>query len=70
MRKNYPRAAQRNPEEFYDHVYASYPDQPDISRIIDHRRKLVTINNCADYHFARTLDIHYDSHVPVFYEDA
>ena len=70
MRKNYPRGTYRDPEEHYDLVYDFYPDQQEVSRIIDHRRKLVTINNCADYHFARTIDIHYDSHVPVFYEDA
>ena len=48
MRRNYPKRVQRNPEEYYDHVYEPMPDEPHISRIIDHPRKLVIINPCAD----------------------
>lgn len=48
MRRNYPKRVQRNPEEYYDHIYEAMPDEPHISRIIDHPRKLVTINLCAD----------------------
>ena len=69
MRKNYPRAAQRNPEEYYDHIYANYPDQQDVSQIVDHRRKLVTINCCANPYIARPLDISYESRIPAFYEN-
>ena len=71
MRKNHPRGTYRDPEEHYDLVYDFFPDQQEVSRIIDHRRKLTTVNLCANPAIAQPLDIRYDSHVPAFYrEDA
>ena len=34
--------------ENYDVIYDFLPDLPHVSRIIDHPRKLVTVNRCAD----------------------
>lgn len=48
MRRNYPNRVHRDPEEHYDRIYDALPDRPNVSRIIDHPRKLVTINLCAN----------------------
>lgn len=48
MRRNYPRRTHRDPVENYDLVYDFFPDRQDVSRIIDHPRKLVTVNLCAN----------------------
>lgn len=48
MRRNYPKRVHRDPAEHYDVVYDSLPGCPHISRIIDHPRKLVTINLLAN----------------------
>lgn len=47
----YPRirtAARPDPAEHYDHIYRAIPEKPETSRIIDHPRKLVIINLCAN----------------------
>lgn len=48
----YPRKNHRDPEEYYDHIYRPMPDEPTISRIIDHPRKLVIHNSCANPYIA------------------
>lgn len=48
MREDTPRRTRRDPEEYYDVVYDTMPDRQHISRIIDHPRKLITVNLCAD----------------------
>ncbi len=52
MRRNYPKRVRRDPEEHYDHVYRDIPEEPYVSRIIDHPRKLVIHNLCADPYIA------------------
>lgn len=52
MRKNY-----RNPEEHYDHVFECMPDQQDTRCIINHPRKLVTHNLCANPYTAQSREI-------------
>ena len=48
MRRNYPKRSERPPEEHYDHVYRALPGEPYVSKIINHPRKLVIHNTCAD----------------------
>lgn len=48
MRHNYPPRKERPVENRYDTTYEAYPELPHISRIIDHSRKLITINLYAD----------------------
>ena len=48
----YPRRNYRDPEECYDHIYRAMPEKPAVSRIIDHPRKLVTHNSCANPYIA------------------
>lgn len=48
MRRNYPRRTHRDPEEYYDHIYRAMPEDPGVSRIIDHPRKMVIHNLCAN----------------------
>lgn len=57
MRRNYPRGSRRDPAENYDVVYEAMPDRPEVSRIIDHPRKLVIINLMADGWMATPLEI-------------
>lgn len=57
MRRNYPRRAHRDPAECYDVVYDNLPDRQNISRIIDHPRKLITINLCANPYMAEAVEI-------------
>ena len=45
---NAPRRFYRDPAECYDVVYDAMPDRPEVSRIIDHPRKLITINLMAN----------------------
>lgn len=66
MRRNIPRRIRRNPEEHYDVIYNAFPDRPGMSRIIDHPRKLVTINLCADPWTAQPEEILYERTI---YED-
>ena len=44
--------------ENYDVIYDFLPDQPHVSRIIDHPRKLVTINRCADPYRSEPIEIY------------
>lgn len=47
MRRNYT-TRKSNMVEYYDTVYDHIPDRPEVSRFINHPRKLVTINLSAD----------------------
>ena len=58
MCRNYPRRTRRDPEEYYDHIYRAIPGSPFVSRIIDHPRKLVTHNLCADPYAAIPEEIY------------
>lgn len=57
MRRNYPKRIHRAPEEHYDVVYDNFPDRQHVSRIIDHPRKLITINLCANPYTAEPEEI-------------
>lgn len=48
MRRNYPKRVHRDPAECYDVIYDTMPDRQHISRIINHPRKLIIINLCAN----------------------
>ena len=56
MRRNYT-VRKSNLAEYYDVEYDFLPDHPLISRIIDHPRKLITINRCADPYYAQPVDV-------------
>ena len=60
MRKNYPKRVHRDPEEHYDVVYDTIPERRETSRIIDHPRKLITINLCANPWTAEPEEIFYE----------
>ena len=60
MRHNYT-VRKSNMVEYYDNVYDFLPDHPNVSRIIDHARKLVTINRCADPYRAEPVEIYDES---------
>lgn len=53
----YPRRNYRDPEEHYDHVYETIPERQEICKIINHPRKLVTINLCANPYTAQVEEI-------------
>ena len=57
MRRNYPKRTCRDPEEHYDKVYDSMPDRPEVSRIINHPRKLITINLAANPYLAEAVEV-------------
>lgn len=57
MRRNYPRNTRRDPGEHYDHIYRAMSNQPSVSMIIDHPRKLVIHNVCADPYSAEPEEI-------------
>lgn len=57
MRRNYPRRTHRDPAENYDVVYDTIPERQDVSRIINHPRKLITINLCANPYTAEPEEI-------------
>lgn len=61
-----PRRNYRDPEECYDTVYDAIPERPDISKIINHPRKLITINLCADPYIAQPEEVF---HERTLYED-
>lgn len=48
MRRNHPKRAPRRRIETYEHIYRSIPERPSVSLIIDHERKLVIHNRCAN----------------------
>lgn len=55
-----PRKNYRDPEEHYDHIYDDMPDRADVSKVIDHPRKLVIHNLCANPWTAMTEEIFYE----------
>lgn len=59
MRRNYTVRPSTMPEN-YDVVYEFYPDRPEVSKIIDHRRKLVTINRSADPYFSVPVEVWFE----------
>lgn len=59
MRRNYTVRPSTLPEN-YDVVYEFYPDRPEVSKIIDHRRKLITINRDADPYNSAPEEIWFD----------
>ena len=52
-----PRRNYRDPEENYDIVYDSMLDRPEVSRIINHPRKLVTVNLAANPYLAEAVEV-------------
>lgn len=60
MRKNRTPRVRRDPEEHYDHIYEDMPDCPLVSRIIDHPRKLVIHNLCANPWMATVEEINWE----------
>lgn len=56
MRHNYS-VRRSSLEEYYDVEYDFMPDHPHIERVIDHPRKLVTINRCADPYYAQPVEV-------------
>ena len=60
MRRNYPRRTHRYPAENYDVVYDTIPERQNVSRIVDHPRKLITINLCANPCTAEVEEIFYE----------
>ena len=55
-----PRRNYRDPEEYYDVEYDTIPEMQDVSKIINHPRKLITINLCANPYVARVEEIFYE----------
>ena len=55
-----PRKNYRDPEEYYDHIYEDMPDRADVSKVIDHPRKLVIHNLCANPWTAMPEEIFYE----------
>lgn len=55
-----PRKNYRDQTEYYDVIYDTIPDRSEIGRIIDHPRKLVTINLCANPYTAQVEEIFYE----------
>ena len=60
MRRNYPRRTHRDPAENYDVIYDNLPERQNVSRIVDHPRKLITINLCANPWTAEVEEIFYE----------
>lgn len=56
MRHNYT-VRRSNLVDYYDTEYIFLADQPFVSRIIDHPRKLVLINRCADSRRAEPVEL-------------
>lgn len=56
MRRNHPKRTQRRRIETYEHIYRSIPERPSVSLIIDHERKLVIHNQCANLFVAVPLE--------------
>lgn len=56
MRRNYT-IRKSSLTEYYDVEYDFMPNHPNISRVIDHPRKLITINRCADLHYAEPYEV-------------
>lgn len=56
MRHNYT-VRRSNLAEYYDVVYDYLPDMPNVSKVINHPRKLVTINRSADPYYSRPVEV-------------
>ena len=56
MRHNYS-IRKSNIVDYFDTEYDFLPDQPYTSKIIDHPRKLVTVNLCADPYHSEPVEI-------------
>lgn len=56
----FPRRIHRDPEEYYDVEYDTIPEMQDVSKIINHPRKLITINLCANPYAAHVEEIFYE----------
>lgn len=56
----YPRKNYRDPTEYYDVIYDTIPERQEISRIIDHPRKLITVNLCANPYTAQVEEVFYE----------
>lgn len=65
MRRNFT-IRKSNMVEYYDTVYDHIPDRPEVSRFINHPRKLVTINLSADPYYAQPLEIHHEPTFPFY----
>ena len=52
-----PRRNYLDPEENYDVVYDVMPDRPEVSRIINHPRKLITVNLSANPYMAEAVEV-------------
>lgn len=57
---NAPRRFYRDPAECYDVVYDVLPERQNVSRIIDHPRKLITINLCANPYIAMPEEVFWE----------
>ena len=55
-----PRRNYRDPKEYYDVTYDAFPELQDVSKIINHPRKLVTVNLCANPYTAQVQEIFYE----------
>lgn len=55
-----PRRNYRDPKEYYDVTYDAFPELPDVSEIINHPRKLVIVNLCANPYTAQVQEIRYE----------
>lgn len=56
MRRNFTIRKSSLPE-YYDTVYDYLPDMPHVSKIINHPRKLITINRSADPYYAHPMEV-------------
>lgn len=52
--------------EYYDVIYDFIPDRPEVSEIINHPRKLRTINRSADPYYAKPLEIFHEPTFPFY----
>lgn len=64
MRRNHPKRTERRNTERYEHIYRSMPDRPNVSLIIDHERKLVIHNQCANLFVAIPVEAFCSSPLP------
>lgn len=60
MRRNYPRRTHRDPAENYDVIYDNLPERQNVSCIINHPRKLITINLCANPYIAMPEEVFWE----------
>ena len=65
MRHNYT-IRKSNLAEYYDVEYELIPDQPFTSKIINHPRKLITVNLCADPYRAAPQEVYHEPAFPFY----